>query len=230
MKIGAIILCRYSSSRLPGKILKEIEGKPLIQYIIERLRLVKDIDEIIVTTSTEESDNPIVNYCTNNNITFFRGDLENVSKRFLDCATSHNLDYAIRINGDNLFSDPRIISEMCALARSKDYDFLTNVKDRSFPKGISVEIIKTAFYAKAIEKFETDYHKEHVTIYFYEHTIGDYYYYKNTTCTEAAGVQLAIDTIDDFMIAEKIIRKLGKLNITTGFEDIFKAYSELTSD
>ena len=190
MKIGAIVICRYNSSRLPGKILKEINGKPLLNYILERLDGVVGLDDVIIATSNKETDDPIVEYCDKNNLKYYRGDLNNVAERFLKCAQHFNLDYAIRINGDNLFVDSKVISEMIDVARKGSYDLISNVKDRTFPKGISVEIVKTAFYNKSYLKFDSDYYKEHVTIYFYENEdSGNFYFHINTTCPST---QLAI--------------------------------------
>ena len=82
MKIGAIVICRYNSSRLPGKILKKINGKPILTYIIERLKCVQNLDDFIVATSINTTDQPIVDYCIKNQIKYFRGSLENVAERF----------------------------------------------------------------------------------------------------------------------------------------------------
>ena len=85
MKIGFVIICRYNSSRLPGKILMEINGKSILQYIIERLSLVVPENNIVVATSEEKTDNPIAEYCIKNKINVFRGSLDNVALRFLNC-------------------------------------------------------------------------------------------------------------------------------------------------
>ncbi len=206
MKIGAIIICRYNSTRLPGKILKEINGKTILSFIIERLNCVKNLDEIIVATSDQKSDEPIIDYCTAEGIKFYRGSLINVAKRFLDCSKSFNLDYSIRINGDNLFLDHRIITKMIKKINENDFDMISNVKDRTFPKGVSVEIINVEFYKKIFSQLNTPYLQEHVTIYFYENLkSGNFFHFKNTLYPSAGGAQLAIDTEDDFNIATKII-------------------------
>ena len=228
MKIGAIVICRYNSSRLPGKILKEINGKPLISYILERLSKVENLDDFVIATSSEETDQPIIDYCEENNIKYFRGSLTDVASRFLNCAEHFGFDYAIRVNGDNLFLDSRIMSEMVKITKENNYDLVTNVKDRTFPKGVSVEILKTIFYKKKYSSFDNNYFKEHVTIYFYENEgAGNYYYYKNETCKDAAGVQLAIDTLEDFRIAENILMNMSGKHTEYGFEDVYQRYLEV---
>src|SRR5690554_2441069 len=103
MNIGIIILCRYNSSRLPRKILKKINGKTILDYIIERVEKVIPRSQIVVATSTESTDNPIVEYCSNHSIQVFRGSLTNVAERFLHCMEYYKFEYGIRINGDNIF-------------------------------------------------------------------------------------------------------------------------------
>jgi len=227
MKIGFIILCRYNSSRLPGKILKEIEAKPILQYIVDSLSEVVDKENIVVATSEEETDNPIYNYCKKNNIQVFRGDLNNVSKRFKDCANTYNFDFATRINGDNIFVDQETIKEMLSIAETDKYDFISNVKNRTFPKGMSVEIVRTSYYNKKYENFNTSGDFEHVTINLYNNDEGEnYYYHYNEKCIEASGIQFAVDTKEDFETASKIIKKLNKKNNFT-LKEVYQTYINL---
>ena len=227
MEIGFIILCRYNSSRLPGKILKEIQGKGILQYIVDSLSNVSDVKNIVVATSEEVSDNPIVDYCKQNNIQVFRGDLNNVSKRFKDCAQNYNFDFATRINGDNIFVDQTTIKKMLEIAESNKYDFVSNVKNRTFPKGMSVEMVRTSHYSEMYKHFSTGDDFEHVTINLYQNDKDKkYYYFYNEKCKEAAGLQFAIDTQEDFDLAEKIIVKLNKKN-NFSIEEVYKTYKEL---
>ena len=227
MKIGAVVICRYNSSRLPGKILKKINNKTLLAYIIERLECVRNLDEITVATSDKTTDQPIVDFCIENNIKYFRGSLQNVAERFLNCSIASNYDYAIRVNGDNLFLDPKVISEMISIINSNEFDLISNVKDRTFPKGISVEIINVEFYKKLYQKLTDPIYQEHVTNYIYENLdCGNFYHYTNKTYPAAAGAQLAIDTENDFNVAAKIINSFDDDHTKYGFEEVFKRMIE----
>lgn len=211
MRIGYIILCRFGSSRLPGKILRKINNKPLLLYIYERLQCVADKKDIVVATGSDETNSPIVNYCKNNKIHLFMGDPDNVAGRFLNCAIENGFEYAARINGDNLFVSPKIINTMLPYVQSGDYDFISNVKDRTFPTGMSVEFLRTRFYQAVIEKFMGPEHFEHVTLYLYQHEReGKRYYIYNSICPEARGLHLAIDTEKDFRDAEKLLLGIKK--------------------
>ncbi len=209
MKIGVLILCRHGSSRLPGKILKKIKGKTLLEYIHERVSLARKVDNVIVATSVDPSDNVIESFCRKHNYEYFRGSLEDVSDRFLSAASHYELDYAVRINGDNLFCDAGLIDEAIQYAINEGLDFVSNVPERTYPSGMSVEVINVGFYQQLAVKFTEDRHKEHVTLYLYE-TEETYKvrFLKNKELARAAGLQLAIDTASDFNRASKILDQL----------------------
>ncbi len=217
MKVGLIVICRYNSSRLPGKILKNLGEKPLLAHILDRLSVSAYASNIIVATSDESTDDPIANYCKQNEIDIFRGSLNNVSQRFADCMEANELDYAVRINGDNVFTDAHLIDEAVHKAVINQYDFVSNVKGRTYPTGMSVEVVKVAFYLASLHLFTQKNYQEHVTLYFYEHEpLGKYHFIKNSTITGAKGMKLAVDTPEDFKKANAIIHKMKKP---------FKAYS-----
>jgi len=210
MRIGYIILCRYGSTRLPGKILKEINQKPLLQYIYERIRYAVQGEDIIVATGKDPGNQPIVDYCYNNNIPLFLGEQDNVAKRFLDCMEENRFDFAARINGDNLFVSPQIIRQMVPLVRSDRYDLVSNVKGRTFPPGMSVEYVRTSFFHTLIEKFNEEKYREHVTLYLYEHEdAGRQYHFTNQICQKAQGHNFAIDTGEDFKSAKQLLLKIS---------------------
>ncbi|RLD63734.1 MAG: hypothetical protein DRJ01_02980 [Bacteroidetes bacterium] len=228
MKIGFVIICRYNSSRLPGKILMEINGKSILQYIIERLSLVVPENNIVVATSEEKTDNPIAEYCVKNKINVFRGSLDNVALRFLNCGKRNKFDFITRINGDNLFVDVEVLQRMIKFAQTNKYDFVSNVKDRTFPKGMSVEIVRTKHYEEMYSKFNNDGHFEHVTQYLYQNDKNkNYYYFYNTICSETAGIQLAIDNKGDLDFAKKIVSRFEKNHTEYGLKEIFKIIKEI---
>jgi len=227
LKIGIIILCRYNSSRLPGKILREINGKPIIEYIYERIGKVLSTENIVVATSEVETDDPIADYCKQKAYNCFRGSLENVSKRFLNCAQKFQFDYATRINGDNLFADISSLREMIGTVQTGDYNLVSNLKNRTFPKGMSIEIVKTDYYAEVYKQFSTPEDFEHVTWYLYQNKENNFHYHFNTDCPEFAGVQLAIDTQEDFDTAKAILDKFTAPHQEYGLKDIYNIYKTI---
>ena len=222
---GIIVLCRFNSSRLPGKILREIDGKKILTFIIERLGTLSKKYPIVVCTSTEETDNPIVEYCRINGIKHFRGNLNNVAHRFLKCAKENNFEYAVRINGDNIFLDAHLIKEMIEKIESNNLDFISNVKDRTFPKGMSVEIVKTSFYEKHFTLFEKS-DLEHVMTYFYRNESERTLFVYNP---EPVGkvLNFAIDTQEDFDNAQKIIGAMRNEHTTYNYQEIIHLHQNI---
>lgn len=224
MKIGVIILSRYNSSRLPGKALMKIAGKPVLLYIIERLSQIFSKEQIVIATSDQESDEPIRDFANSLNIQCFRGSLENVSERFYLAAKAQKWDYAIRINGDNIFVDTFIMNTMITSLKQRPVDFLSNVKNRTFPKGMSIEIIKVKAYGEMLfEISKLDKYKEHVTLYLYENDANkNYSYVYNTSLPELAGLQMALDTKEDFIRTEKIISTFSEPHWRYNMENIYQ--------
>ncbi len=227
MIIGGILLCRNNSSRLPGKILRKIQDKPVIEYIWERLKSAKGLDEIVVATSSEPSDDTIVDFCQKKDIKFFRGSLNNVAERFYRCATHFGFDFAVRINGDNLFTDHRMLSNYIAKTREGNYDFISNAKNRTFPPGVTFEIVRVTFFGFMLTQFSTQEHFEHVTLYLYENeTQGRRYYYFNSDHENTKEIRLAIDTLADFQQAQKIIASFQKHHTNYCLQEIINILQE----
>lgn len=228
--IGIIILSRFNSSRLPGKALLEIKGKPVLKYILERVSQVIDKSNIIIATSSEKTDDPIADFADKEEINCYRGSLNNVSERFLKASQNSGWDYTIRINGDNIFVDTNLLSEMIDLAKSGYYDFISNIDKRTFPKGMSIEIVKSSFYSEQYHKVIGNVnYKEHVMQHLYQSEIGMIKYVYNIQRPEAAGYQLALDDQDDLKRTKFIIKHFTdahwKYNLAEVYT-ILKEYKE----
>lgn len=206
--IAVVILARLSSKRLPGKALMEIEGKLVLEIIVERLCKVFDKEKIILATSDHSDDDKLEAFSESIGIGCYRGSLDDVASRFYNAAHSLNGRYAIRINGDNVFVDTDTLLEMSNLALEGQYDFISNVDKRTFPTGMSIEILNMEFYNDYLPVISADdYYKEHVTKYLYDHPeCGKYLYVYNEEVPEASGVKLALDTPDDYKKITSIIK------------------------
>ncbi|MGJ3236250.1 cytidylyltransferase domain-containing protein [Marivirga sp.] len=226
MTVGVAILSRYNSSRLPGKALKEINGKTLLKYIYERVNKVLPSDQIIIATSEEKSDDVISNYCEKQNWKCYRGSLDNVAERFYQSGIDLGVDYLIRINGDNLFLDIPLLESMIKLTQSYQYDFISNVKGRTFPKGMSIEVVRLDHYKNLLNEITNEeQYKEHVTLYLYENELNSYHFVYNDELKEMEGIQLAIDTQEDFEKAIAIINSFEKDHTKYNIKDIAEIIS-----
>ena len=198
-KIGFLIFARSSSTRLPNKVLKKINTKPILWYVFKRVLLISRFKKnIIIVTSKHKSDDKIINFCTKNNLKSFRGSLNNVMKRSLDCANFFNLDFFMRICADRPFLDYSIGRKMLKFSYYK-YDLVTNNFPKTFPKGQTSEIIKVStlnrIFKKKIKKSNT----EHLCSYFYENP--KYFKIKNIKSNynkKEMDLNLSLDTKIDF--------------------------------
>lgn len=178
-----LVQARLNSKRFPNKMLKKIFGKPLIWYVLKSIKKSKKVKKIVVSTSKNKSDDKLIDYLVNKKIEYFRGNLNNVAKRLLDTAKFYKKDHFLRISGDSPFIDYKLIDKAIGLKKKLliDYDIITNIYPRTFPSGMSVEIINTKSLEKYFKKF-TKFEKEHVTPFFYKnHKKFKIYNFKSTT-------------------------------------------------
>tara|TARA_B100000767_G_scaffold274691_1_gene308530 strand:- start:6029 stop:6688 length:660 start_codon:yes stop_codon:yes gene_type:complete len=185
-----------SSKRLPGKSLKLIRGKEVLQLVYDQISKSKYISKIIIATSKHISDNKIVTFCKKRNISVFRGSLNNVASRFNKIIKKENCKEFLRINGDSPLSNSSLIDRMCKEFLKGKNEIVTNSFPRSFPKGQSVEIIKSSLIKKNINKFNK-YDLEHVSSYFYK----NFYKFKIRNIKnkiDQSMYNLSIDTKKDF--------------------------------
>jgi len=169
MKIStlAILQARMSSTRLPGKVLLPINGKPMIYRQIERIRQAKSIDKLIVATSTEVSDDALVTFLTEMGVKVFRGSLQDVLSRFLDIAVEIKPTTVIRLTGDCPLVMPALLDEMVEKFRISNVDYLSNTLEPSFPDGLDIEIMKASTLMELARHDLTNFEREHVTVGIY---------------------------------------------------------------
>ncbi|MEO0552500.1 MAG: NTP transferase domain-containing protein [Bacteroidota bacterium] len=227
-RVGTVVLSRFNSTRLPGKALMTIQGKPILLYIVERLRQVFSDDHIVIATSDEDSDDPIAEFCNDESIRCFRGSLSNVAERFYQAGKELDVDYIARINGDNVFIDIPLLKQMVRLAQSDDYLFVSNVKNRTFPKGMSIEIISVKHYKQLLPAInDNPEYQEHVTLFLYQNERPNYKFVVNTENTEFSGIQLALDTKEDFSRTEQIISYFEEDHTCYGMIEIFEILKKM---
>ncbi len=196
MRIGAIIQARMTSRRLPGKVLAEVHGRPMLQYLLERVERCTELDGVVVATSTDPSDDPIESFCAERGVDCFRGSLDNVAERFREAAQRQGLDAFVRLCADSPLLDPSLIDQAVATYRSGGADLVSTVLARSFPPGQSVEVVSASVFAAAIGQMNRADDLEHVTSYFYTHA-GEYRIKTIRGGHNGGDVDFAIDTPRD---------------------------------
>jgi spore coat polysaccharide biosynthesis protein SpsF len=171
-KVVAIIQGRMSSSRLPGKILAEIAGQPMLQRVFLRTSRAATVAETVFATTTNPSDDPVAEYCDFSGIPFVRGNLYDVLDRYYQAARQTKADAIVRITADCPVMDPMLIDDVVNTLLEDEYDFVCNRLPppwhRTYPIGLDVEVCTFKNLEKAWKKAKEPQHREHVMPYFYE--------------------------------------------------------------
>lgn len=236
LRTVAIIQARMSSSRLPGKVLKTILGKPMLGYIVERLVWVKQIDEIVVATSREASDQPICTFCRENKIACYRGDLNDVLGRFYQTAQEYKADTVIRVTGDCPCVDPELVTQLINLFQREKYDHIgiatgagAIFDEARFPNGLDAECFRYESLEKAWQEAAEPADREHVTPYIWRNKdvfkCGSLKPEK-----DYSHIRLSVDHQEDFELVSKIYEALYKPEKPFVMQDIINylgANSEL---
>lgn len=222
LNIGAIIVARMSSTRLPAKMLRVICGRPLIDWVILRAQGMTTAGKLVVATSKDCADDKLARHCRAAGLAVYRGALDRLADRVAGCVEHHRFDYFVRINGDSPFLVPRLIDQGVHLATEQDLEFVTNLHPRSYPYGIAVEVFKATAFLSARQAFEHAGHQEHLSTYFYEHLQG----FRHATITaesDFSGLRLTVDDQLDWNRAQTLIEALQPEFESADLQDILDA-------
>ena len=204
----AVVQARINSSRLPGKALIRLGNESILGLTVKRLKRSSKISSLVIATSDQPADDEIENHAIKLDLEVYRGNLEDVGSRLLKAAISRNADAFIRISADSPFIDWRIVDHAVSLYQASHPDLVTNIFPRTFPKGQSVEIIKTGTLAGICKIERTPQQKEHVTPFIYEH-FKDFEILSFTSGFDSSDSVHCIDDRDDLVRAEKVVEKIG---------------------
>ena len=169
MKIVATIEARMTSSRLPGKVLMEVLDKPILHYLVARLRRVQLLDEIVLATTTNSTDNSLVEFANNENIKCYRGSEDDVMARVVGAAESVDADLIVEITGDCPIIDPNIIEQAIQTYINNNVDYVSNAHVRSYPDGMDVQVFSLNVLKKSLNMTNDSLDHEHVTLYIRNH-------------------------------------------------------------
>ena len=213
-KLGIIIQAYMGSKRLPGKILKMVGNKSLLEHIFFRLTFLRHNAEIVLATSDSPSDDIVKEFCVRSNISCFRGSRENVLKRYYICAKEYGFSDIVRLTGDNPFVDIEELDRLIDLHFQADADFSHSFE--SLPLGAGAEIFTFFALEKSYLEGKDPHHLEHVDEYMLENPAV----FKTSILTASLDknrhdVRLTVDTEDDYKKACYIVKNSEKEFIAT---------------
>ena len=214
MKTGCIIQARMTSSRLPGKVLLPLpQGGPstVLELVVERVAKAHSIDETIIATTANSTDDPLVQWCEQKGIAVFRGSEEHVLSRYALCAREHGLSRVVRVTSDCPCIDWQILDELVALHETAGNHYTSNTLYRSFPHGVDAEVVDADVLQEAYEQATEKYETEHVTPYVYKSHSDKFRIGRLEADAVRKGPQIRItlDTPEDYLLLRAVFDLLG---------------------
>ena len=211
--LGCIIQARMGSSRLPGKVMMNIDEKnTLLHYVVQQLKFSKLAKNIIIATTTSEKDDSIVDFATKMNLNHFRGEVDNVLDRYYQCAKNFSISTIVRISADDPLIDPTIVDRVIEKFYSSSYDYVSNTNPRTFPQGNEIEVFSFETLEFAWKNAKKISEKEHVTPYIYNNK--EKFRMANVEhSTNLSSLRWTVDRQNDLDFVRLIISKIQKTPI-----------------
>lgn len=217
--ILAVLQARVSSSRLPGKVLRQLLGQPMLLRQIERIHRCTAIDKLVVATSTDASDVPLVDACATWGVDCYRGPLDDVLARFVQAAAPYAPEAVVRLTGDCPLIDWTVVDAVIDLYRSSHCDYASNVDPPTYPDGLDVEVIRWSALQEAATEALLPSEREHVTPFIRAHP--DRYRRVNMRAPiDLSQLRLTVDEPADFAAVERIYGHLYPANPAFGTDDV----------
>jgi spore coat polysaccharide biosynthesis protein SpsF len=208
--IGCIIQARMNSTRLPGKVMMNVDdSNPLLYYVISQLHNSKFLEKMVIATTTNTDDDKIFNYSKNQNIDCFRGDEIDVLDRYYQCAKKYSFSTIIRIPSDKPLIDPIIMDKMIEIFNLNSFDYVTNFLPLTFPSGTEVEIFSFQALEIAWKKAKLPSEREHVTPYFYNNK-NKFKIFNHENKTDLSNFRYAVDRDVDLKLVKLLISRIKK--------------------
>lgn len=220
-RVYATIEARMTSTRLPGKVLLDAAGVPMLQRMIERLRRVPALDGIVVATTTNASDDPIEELTRTLGVGCFRGSEDDVMERVLGAARAHDIDVIVETTGDCPLIDPAVVQTIIDDYFSTSVDYAANVLERTYPIGMDTQVFATEVLAEAFSLTDAPDDREHVSLFIYRHP--ELYTLNNRAAPEHQHdpqLRLTLDTAEDLAVIRAVFEALLPVKPDFGLDDI----------
>jgi len=203
-----------TSSRLPGKVLLPLpQGGPatVLDHVVARVSKARSIDQILIATTINPTDDPLVRWCEGKGLPVFRGSEDNVLSRYALCAREHGLSRVVRVTSDCPCIDWEILDELVACHEADGSDYTSNTLSRSFPHGVDAEVVNADVLQEAFEQATEKYETEHVTPYVYKTHPERFRLGRLEADPARRGPQIRItlDTPDDYLLLRAVFDLLG---------------------
>ena len=225
--IVAIIQARMSSTRLPGKVLADIAGRPMLRHVTDRVGRARLVDLVVVATSCDPADEPIADFCREEAVECYRGSQDDVLDRFYRAAEHFSADIVVRITGDCPLIDPEVIDKVIETYSQGDYDYVTNYLRRTYPDGLDAEAISSGALARAWREAKEPRDREHVSTYIRFSGLFRVANVENDTDLSLENHRWVVDEPRDLDFIREVFARLWTNDATTpGMQQVLDMLSE----
>ncbi len=220
MSAIAILQARMSSTRLPGKVMLAVNGKPMIYWQVQRILQVPQIAKLVVTTSLDPSDDILAEYLAAEGVEVFRGSLDNVHSRYLAVINGYaTTDTFLRFTGDCPFTMPSLITAMLSEFSKQKYDYYSNVLNPTYPDGLDIEIFSRDSFLRMSLGNLSDLEREHVTLKF-RSLSRDFRIGEKRHSTDLSNMRWTVDHREDFEFVRNVFDKFVGCESTFSIQDV----------
>lgn len=225
--ITAIVQAHMGSTRLPGKVLIDIQGKPLLEHVIDRVRTARVIDSIVIATTFNEHDKAIIEFAKKLDIPYYVGSEDDVLDRFYQAAKKYKAETIVRITADCPLLDPNVVDEVVSFYLEGNYDYVSNTNPPTFPDGLDTEVFSFESIERAWHEARLCSEREHVTPYIRKHP--EVFRIGNVTCkNDLSALRWTVDEDKDMEFVRKVYKQLYTEGMVFYMEDILNLLREHT--
>jgi spore coat polysaccharide biosynthesis protein SpsF len=209
MRTVAVIQARMGSTRLPGKILKEVAGRPLLDYMLERVRRAKSLDAVLIATTTSPQDDVLERFCRERGVLCHRGSEDDVLDRYYGAARAADAGTVVRLTSDCPVMDPRVIDDVVGEFRQSGCDYVANTAPppTTYPDGMDVEVFSFAALERAWKEAQKPSEREHVTFYFWKNP-GLFKTRRRELPEDLSRFRLTLDYPQDLELLSRLLAEL----------------------
>jgi spore coat polysaccharide biosynthesis protein SpsF len=210
-----------SSSRLPGKIMRPVVGKPLLELLVERLKRARRVDEVVIATTTNDGDDQVESLTQRLGIGCFRGSEHDVLDRVLRAAQATGTDVIVEITGDCPLIDFQVIDKLVDVYQANDFDYVANILKRTFPRGLDTQVFATSVLEEVARLTDDPVDHEHVSLYIYQHPERfKLHNVESGMPEEFWDLRLTVDTAEDFALVRRVYEELYPVNPAFTVQDV----------
>ena len=222
MKVVAIVQARMGSTRLPKKVMKLINGVPMIELLLARLSRSKKIDKIVLATSEDPLNQTLIDHVSGLGFVCEQGSENDVLERYVHAAEKHAADIIVRITGDCPLVDPQLVDECISRFHQENVDYLTNTLMPSYPDGLDIEVVRFSALRKALQESSKPFDREHVTPYVRESGLFSTFSYEHDE--DLSELRWTVDNFEDFEVISNVFQHFTP-NVHFGWREILALQS-----